>query len=247
MDLVDIVSSHAPDARPVFATAEAMALVARVPGAQPVPAARTASAVVVHRAASGSETGALTVLAELLGDHGIGVLVLDTALTSLPLGAVLRTLGEGRLRALAVHSMSSSGARAAVVVTRDLEVPLRSHVLGEPFPTSGPDASLRRDNELVVEAVVARAMRAELERRLRVAAEEERRLQAQVEQMRGELAAESKAVTQARAEVGRLERALVLVERRSPGYRAARLASAIRDDAVGAGRRLLDRWGPKRP
>lgn len=247
MRLVDIVSTHASDGRSVLATEEAMPLVERIDGVAAVTADLPDRAVVIHRAVAGDEMPGLGRIAGLVGERGVGLLVLDAPMTALPLGDLLRSLGQERLRALAVHSLASSGTNTAVVVTRDADEPLRSHVLGEWFPTTGPEAGLRRDNELVVESVVARALRGELERRLHAAGEVEQELRAEIEHLRGECEAQTRSAADAQAEVARLERALALVERRSPGYRFARLASKIRTDAVGAGRDLVGRRGGRQP
>jgi hypothetical protein len=155
---------------------------------------REGARVLVDAWFSGWDAGAAAVLAEELGPHDVGVVLLRTPAADLPVGPIIAAVSEAGLRVVRAQAVTGGAARTVVVLTHDVTVPLRTHLLGTPIPDD--DASRARlAAEWLVEGLQLRAG-------LTRAEEQVRELQAQCAQLSERALAAESSLERVRTEGG---------------------------------------------
>lgn len=155
---------------------------------------REGARILVDAWFTGWDAAAVTALADQLGPHDVGVVLLRTPPADLPVGPVIAAVSEADLRVVRAQAVTGGAARTVVVLTRDLTVPLRTHLLGTPIRDD--DASRARlAAEWLVEGLQLRAG-------LNRAEEQVRQLEEQCERQTERAVAAELAVERIRSERG---------------------------------------------
>jgi hypothetical protein len=162
------------------------------PGAEPyaaAPAAEGPAPVVVDLVQRGNEAEAITALGDLVGDRGVGVLILASPPAEMPVGRIVEALGQAGLRTVQAEGLASRYGRTVLALTRDREVPQRSYLLDQPVPSTDA-AALRLANEWAVAGLQQRAASGLAEDQLAGARDEAKELRLEIDRLSAEWAAE---------------------------------------------------------
>jgi hypothetical protein len=189
-------------------------------------------AVVVDLAQSGAEAAAIGALGALLGERGVGVLILASTPESMAVGPVLQAATQAALRVVQAEGLASRHGRTILVLTRDPAIPQRSYLLGEPLPDA-PATRLRQANEWAVEGLQLRALSGVTQTQLSGAREEARLLRVERDELAAAWAAERKRLNARIAELTEAPGAL-----RSGMQHLKKAASLMSSDTVGGSRRI---------